>query len=210
MKTLLAEYSSSTLALVKWNLFFEILRLDDKETMAVFVHMIKKCKYTKFREVNFKILAQILLTPQILAHIKHDPMWSNCQWCSGTANLEHILFCCVCTNSVRSALVHDNRKLFPGCGLSTWLYGSKNSHLNPIIWVFNFSVYKAHLHACHGYHEDLALLVQNELCVYASIFPELKNLNLTFAGWRTIDWTQYPLQLSTTALFASKTCCIMV
>lgn len=74
MKTLLAEYSSSTLALVKWNLFFEILRLDDKETMAVFVHMIKKCKYTKFREVNFKILAQILLTPQILAHIKHDPM----------------------------------------------------------------------------------------------------------------------------------------
>ncbi len=60
----------------------------------VFQWLLVCCKITKFQEVNFKILAQILATPKILAMVKNQDNICWCVWCGAEGTLEHILLHC--------------------------------------------------------------------------------------------------------------------
>ncbi len=83
-KSLLNEEMSSLLSLDRWSHFFEKIPLDVVESERVFNQMLVFCKINKFKEVNYKILSRILLTPKILATIKdHENFNLYCMWCSG-------------------------------------------------------------------------------------------------------------------------------
>ena len=53
--------------------------------------MLLDCKIMKFKEVNYKILSQILLTPKLLSKLKDNPSLSRCSWYGLEASLEHLL-----------------------------------------------------------------------------------------------------------------------
>ncbi len=60
-KSLLCELSSVMLSLTKWELYFHLMPKSKVSVQMVFQRMLLSCKYSKFCEVNFKILARILL-----------------------------------------------------------------------------------------------------------------------------------------------------
>ncbi len=93
-KSLLCANNSEILSLTQWEVFFGLMPLSKGEKEMVFMHMLKKCPFSKFREVNFKILSHILISPKILAAIHKKPDISCCPWCSGQGTLEHYLFSC--------------------------------------------------------------------------------------------------------------------
>ncbi len=76
------------------------------------MQMLKACKYTKFREVNFKVLVRILVTPKV----KKNPVLANCPWCKGIGTLEHILLTCSNVHKVRHKIWHYNKHSQPGPG----------------------------------------------------------------------------------------------
>ncbi len=88
-KSLLLNHGSEMLSLSKWERFFHTMPLMRAESEMVFMHMIHKCKYTKFCEINFKILAHILVTLKILSHIHKNPSLERCPWCTAVGTLEH-------------------------------------------------------------------------------------------------------------------------
>ena len=122
------------------------------ECQVIFKLMLKSCKYSKLHEVNFKILAWVLLMPKILAKIREKSSLVNCCWCGEEANLEHIILMCKLTRRIHHCLVIDNSLpdgLLKG---KAWVFGVKGNW-NSLIWVVNFVIYKAHLCACHNYHK---------------------------------------------------------
>ncbi len=57
--------------------------------------------------------------------------------------------------------------------LESWILGGAGKAFDPVIWVVNFTMYKAHLQACHGqYHQPLFVFKQ-EACRFVSLFPAL-------------------------------------
>lgn len=70
---------------------FEMVSLDVAESERVFNRMLVFCKINKFKEVNYKILARILLTPKLLAKIKDQENILICVACGAVASLKHIL-----------------------------------------------------------------------------------------------------------------------
>ncbi len=56
-KLLLCEVHSEMLSLTCWEIFFGIMPLSKAEKEMVFVRMLKRCSFSKFHEINFKILA---------------------------------------------------------------------------------------------------------------------------------------------------------
>ncbi len=109
-------YSSKTenchpLSLEKWFVFLQMMPLNRAKYQNIFIQMIKSYKYTKFREVNFKILAQVLISPSLLALIRKNPALHSYTWCAGIANLEHILFSCPQMKSFKKVFVMKNIKL---------------------------------------------------------------------------------------------------
>ncbi len=91
MKTLLLKQVSETLSLVKWDLALGIMLTSKGEAQMIFTWMLKKYKFTKFCEVNFKIFTNILVTPKILLCIKKKSSLSKCCYCGEEASLDHIL-----------------------------------------------------------------------------------------------------------------------
>ncbi len=79
------------LSLDRWCLILQLLPLEVLELERVFCAMLVHCKITKFREINFKILARILATPRILSRVKRAENLEFCVWCGIVANIEHIL-----------------------------------------------------------------------------------------------------------------------
>ncbi len=149
------------------------------EAQMIFMRMLKKCKFTKFCEINFKILTCILVTPKILSCIKKTPSISKCAYCGSDAGIDHILLACEETNKVRQTIVGNNRKLLEKWGMREWIYGPAEIQLNLIVWLFNFAIYKSHLEALEGYRDNLALLVQNVFYTYLWYFAMISNLNCT-------------------------------
>ncbi len=101
MKSLLLKQVSEVLSLVKWDLPLGIMPTSKGEAQMIFMQMLKKCKFTKFCEINFKILTHILVTPKILSYIKKNPSISKCAYCGSDAGIDHILLACEETNKVR-------------------------------------------------------------------------------------------------------------
>ncbi len=99
-KTLLQMQSTNVLRLTKWLEFFNMVPFEIPQLEAIFYHMVVGCKITKFKEINYKILSQILLTPKILSCMKGIPTLNRCAWCGAVASLEHILFTCKFTKQL--------------------------------------------------------------------------------------------------------------
>ncbi len=177
-KSLLLNHSLEMLSLSKWERFFCIMPVMRAESKMVFMHMIYKCKYTKFCEINFKILACILVTLKILSHIHKNPSLAMCPWCSNVGTLEHCLglFTCHKVATVQNSLVQDNISLFGQWSNCFWCFGALKGALNPIIWVVNFAIYKGFLRASGGYKEDLLALIAREYSHYEYLFPVLSEL----------------------------------
>ncbi len=76
-KELLRISVLTVLSLSKWEHILGLMPLEHKEKETIFVSMLKKCRITKFQEINFKILSRILLMPAVLSVIKSG----FCYWC---------------------------------------------------------------------------------------------------------------------------------
>ncbi len=103
--------------------------------------MLKKCKISKFFEVNFKILHLILATPALISKIRKDNTLAKCLWCGEEANIDHLFLKCPV-----SALVYDfvSSKCNLDLTLPQRVFGiAQNTNL--ILWVANFAIYKAHI-----------------------------------------------------------------
>ncbi len=149
-------------------------KISFEEQQLAFKQMLKKCKITKFFDVNFKILHRILAIPALIVKIQGSNGLCSCQWCSEVANIDHILVHCVETNCIYSMLenVLDLSFLKWERILGTY------SNRNPVLWVVNFAIYKAHIQWCEGVAMDLLDVVHGECDKYSSIFPILSNLRL--------------------------------
>ncbi len=103
--------------------------------------MLHQCKITKFFEINFKILHHILATPALIAKIRKNEQLECCHWCGEKADLNHILLDCVSSDLVYSAVewIADI-----DLELQQWILGVLQM-VNLLIWITNFSIYKAHL-----------------------------------------------------------------
>ncbi len=107
MKKLLQRDSSVMLSLENWCLWLEIVPLEVPECKCIFCRMLVACKITKFKEVNYKILSQILVTPKVLARIRSAENIHWCIWCGGEASLEHILLECQAVQDLHTKLCQN-------------------------------------------------------------------------------------------------------
>ena len=161
------------LSLTKWEILFHMMLQTMVGKQLVFKRMLESCKYTKFCEINFKILAQVLLTPKILASMKSLPHLAFCPWCGDLGTLEHMLLTCILVSKAWKLLINRNKNLMLPWEMHNWIFGMKRNSLNPIVWVINFTIYKCYLHAINGYHDVLENMIQSECARYSTIFPIL-------------------------------------
>ncbi len=62
--------------------------------------MLVKCKFTKFWDVNYKILARILATLVVLQAVNPEAGSAACVECGVVAGISHILLFCPTTRKV--------------------------------------------------------------------------------------------------------------
>lgn len=55
-----------------------------------------------------------------------------------------------------------------------WIFGTSSSFYIPVIWLSNFTIYKAHLLALHGEKLSLKQRFLNECECYTSLFPVVR------------------------------------
>ncbi len=167
-KCLLQQATTTPLSLNNWCVRLNILPLEVPEAEKVFRDMLLFCKITKFREINFKILSQILVMPKVISKVKHVENLAFCVWCGEVAMIEYILLWCSETNHL-----HDHIKSVVKCLFSDtdWIFGHCKSTINPVIWIINFSIYKSHILACEGHKPQIFEQAYEELVRYQSLFP---------------------------------------
>ncbi len=108
VKTVLRISNKCCLSLDNWCKAVGILPLDLKLSHQVFACMLSACKITKFWEVNYKILSQILATPKIISAVKKQENIQWCAWCGSLANIEHILLHCSHTILIHNYVLHHS------------------------------------------------------------------------------------------------------
>ena len=84
-------------------------------------------------------------------------------------SLEHILLDCLETREIHKFLC-QNSALQCDLAHKAWIFGT-NLVLNPIIWVTNFVIYKAHLMACDGSKIPMKCLLHDDMSQFALLFP---------------------------------------
>ena len=176
---LLRIRSGTMLLLEKWDKFFQLIPSSKGHYKMIFRHMLWQCKYTKFREINFKILAWILVTPKIILMVCGDGNLAACPWCKHEGTLEHVLFNCSYVKHIRCKVISQNSSYLGKVKQSNWIYGVQSHELNTLFWVINFAIYKGMLCHVKGIYEDLDVLIELECTHYQEIFPFLKNLSWT-------------------------------
>ncbi len=72
VKNLLQDSTNTMLTLSNWCQELTILPYDTTKSQLIFTRILKNYKINKFHEINFKILAQILVTPKMLSSIKGE------------------------------------------------------------------------------------------------------------------------------------------
>ncbi len=168
-KHLLQQVTTAPLSLNNWCTRLNILPLEVPEVEKVFQEILLFCKITKFREINFKILSQILVMPKVISKVKHAENLAFCVWCGGLAMIEHILLWCPETKHLHDYIKSVVKSPF---NYAHWIFGHCKSTINPVIWMVSFSIYKSHILACEGHKPHILELVQ-----YQSLFPFLLNLD---------------------------------
>ncbi len=103
----------------------------------------------KLWEVNYKILARILASPLVVALVRLKPNLKWCSWCGKRGSIDHILLQYPETLQVHHWVQEHTPLNIPVIGKG-WILGTEDCHLNLIIWVVNFGVYKSHLEAMDG------------------------------------------------------------
>ncbi len=146
-KALLQASISAPLSLDKWCLSLQLLLLEIPEMERIFRAMLVQYKITKFREINFKILAWILAIPKIISCIKKAENLQFCYCCGAVGSLEHVLLVCKEIQLVHNLVAQVAKQKFL---CKHWIFGYELSHLNPFIWIMNFTIYKCHILACEG------------------------------------------------------------
>ncbi len=105
--------------------------------------MIHHCKINKFCEVNFKILHHILATPSLIVKIRKDPILTLCFHYGALADINHTLLNCNATMLMHQEICESlDVEIAP----QEWILGH-SCLVNPVIWLTNFMLYKAHLMA---------------------------------------------------------------
>ncbi len=132
-KGLLLANNSSILPLTNWKKALQCMPHSEGKCETIFGHMLRDCKYSKFCEINFKLLSRILVTPKILSNIKKRPSLANCSLCLDTVTLEHILLYCNHTNRVRGKIVANNMDLLGKWTLSDWIFGQNKKSYNCVV-----------------------------------------------------------------------------
>ncbi len=127
-----------------------------------------KCKVTKFWEVNYKILARILATPVVITAVNPNLGTPICFLCSQTPNLHHIMLDCTGTVTLRLFIMDTLELTWTN---KVWIFGTNSTFYNPIIWLLNFTIYKAHLLALNGEKLSLKQCFLNKCEHYALLFP---------------------------------------
>ncbi len=145
--------------------------MEEFQCQAIFEWMLLACKISKFQEINFKILAQILATPKIIAKVKGADNLQWCIWCGEMASLEHILLNCCETKKVHSWVVEHFP--LPKLLAKHWIYGLPDKQFNPVIWITNFTIYKCHILACQGTSVSPVTQLDSECARYSNIYPIL-------------------------------------
>ena len=115
-----------------------ILPLAVTDMYLIFKRMIKKCKISKLRDYNYKILHQILATPVLITKVQKNSGLLNCVWYGQICTLEHFLLECTATKEVKE-------KLDTWFAPQEWIFGVKDEMDTKKIWVINYALYKAHL-----------------------------------------------------------------
>ncbi len=114
---------------------------------------------------------RILVTPTILSSIHKDPVLSICLFCGMRANIDHILLCCPYTTNLHR-IIMDKMGLV---NQLTWIFGGAGKKWDPVIWVCNFAIYKAHLMCSHSKSVTPKNQFVNKCFRFASVFLELKS-----------------------------------
>ncbi len=180
MMKLLCDNSTCMLLLTNWCTYFHLVPFEVPELERIFRKMLVVCKITKFREINFKILSCILATPKIIAKVCNQDNLHWCAWCGHKCSLEHLLLECPVTVKVKKHLcLHKILPKDPSPW--AWIFGSIKTDLNPVIWLVNFALYKAHLCVCDGSRLDLFKVVCLELSQYSSLLRILHGYN-----WKSV------------------------
>ncbi len=133
-----------------------------------FLEMIHHCKINKFYEVNFKILHCILATPSLVAKIRKDPTLAQYFYCGALADINHILL-----NYTITMLLYENvcESLDVEITPTEWILGH-SCLVNPVIWLTNFTLYKAHLMATEWLTFNVNSLLHDTFVSYSVLFPQ--------------------------------------
>ncbi len=176
-KYLLQQVTTTLLSLDNWCVRLNILPLEVPEAEKVFQDMLLFCRITKFREINFKILSQILAMPKVISKVKHVENLAFCVWCGETATIEHILLWCSETKHLYDHIKSVVKSPFSD---TDWIFGHCKTAINPVIWIVNFSIYKSHFLACEGHKPWILEQAYKELVRYQSLLPFLLNLDFLY------------------------------
>ncbi len=61
-----------------------------------------------------------------------------------------------------------------------WVFGANNSVVNNLVWVTNFSIYKAFLQSMSGIKIDLQVVLKSEIACFEKNLPDLSKFNYAF------------------------------
>ncbi len=92
-----------------------------------------------------------------------------CFYCGALADVTHILLDCTATMLLHQ---HVCKSLAVEITPTKWILG--HSHLvNPVIWLTNFTLYKAHLMATEWLTFNINSLLHDTFVSYSALFPQL-------------------------------------
>ena len=101
--------------------------------------------------------------------IKKNQELAKCFCCGQVADLSHIILECESTRQIHEWIV-IGLELDPPLEQEQWVLGYSKS-VNPLLWLLNFALHKAHLVSVEGQVVVLKEVVKTTLCTYVPLFP---------------------------------------
>ena len=101
-----------------------------------------------------------------MAKMKKWPLLAHCFRCGKCADIGHILISCPYTKFFHSIITGAlNLQLEE----KYWILGSSKA-MNPVIWLFNFAIYKTHLLVIEGHDLSTGEIFRDTLAQYGHLF----------------------------------------
>ncbi len=140
--------------------------------MKLFKQNLQKCKINKLHEVNFKIIHRILVTLALISRVRKYPKLAEYWWYGGLANIDHILIECP---QIILLLDFVKSKIDLPLTLRDRVFGILGTDAL-VIWLVNFTIYKAHLMAVEGLSPDMLWVLCETVKLYYHNFDCVQNL----------------------------------